>query len=163
MKQLHKITPYSDEKLKWNEETQQYELTLEYCKNLFDDTFADDEVYKKRIKKNTRKIYRFITNRTYSRNRPVVKNVINKTQEGRDFILELLTTQMDADVQTGFNDLSEVPAVNVSNGQIIDRNELYRNQVSVDTEQIFDDSDAYFGFRIGYQAAFPPIYFVFFN
>lgn len=160
MKQLHKIQPYSDNDLTWNESTHQYELTLQYCKANFEDNFRDDGVLQKRIQKNSHKIYRFIKYRVYSRNRPIVNNVLNNTQEGREFIKEMLSAQMEADIETGFNDLSSTPAVNVANGQIIDRNELYRNQICVDAEQIFDSSDDYFGFRIGYQAAFPPIYFV---
>lgn len=163
MKQLHKIKPETNEELRWDADHNQYVLTIEYFKNNFDSVFTDDEELRKRLEKNSRKIYRFIRNRVYSRNRPIVDKVINYTQEGRDFIKELLTTQIEADAETGFNDLSSTPAVNLSNGQVIDRNELYRNQVSVDTEQVFDDSDAYFGFRIGYQAAFPPIYFVLFK
>lgn len=163
MKTLHKIKPYSDKTLFWNEETKQYELTIEYFKDNFDETYANDEVLTKRLKKNSRKIYRFIRNRTYSRNRPIVENVINLTEEGRNFIKEMLSVQIEADAQTGFNDLSETPAVNLSNGQVLDRNELYKNQICVDAEQVFDDSDSYFGFRIGYQAAFPPIYFTFFK
>lgn len=160
MKQLHRIQPYSDSALEWNAEMQQYVLTIEYFKNNFDSVFADDGELVKRLKKNSRLIYRFIRNRTYSRNRPIVDKVLKNTQEGRNFIKEMLTTQIEADAETGFNDLSSTPAINVANGQVLDRHELERNQVSVDTEQVFDDSDAYFGFRIGYQAAFPPIYFM---
>lgn len=163
MKQLHKITPYSDSSLKWNEQTQQYELTIEYCKANFDSHFADDEVLKKRIKKNTRNVYRFIKYRTFSSNRPVVEKVLNYTEEGRKFILEMLSVQMEADNETGYNDLTGTPAINLSNGQVLDRNELYKNQLCVDAEEIFDSSDSWFGFRIGYQAPFPPIYFVFFK
>ena len=163
MKQLHKIKPYSDNQLAWNENTQQYELTLEYCKDIFESNYVDDEVYQKRIRKNSRKIYRYIQNHVHSYNLPLVTRLINETEEGRAFMREILTTQMDADIETGFNDLSSTPAINLSNGQVIDRNELYRNQICVDAEQVFDDSHKYFGFRIGYQQPFPPIYFVFFK
>lgn len=163
MKTLHKIKPYSDSKLNWNEETQKYELTLQYCKREFDNNFADDEVLKKRIKENTRLIYRFIKYRVASFNRRVVDSVLTNTEEGRNFIFEMLSTQMSADVETGYNDLGKTPAINVANGQIIDRNQLWINQVTIETEQVFDSSDSYFGFRIGYQAPFPPIYFTFFK
>lgn len=163
MKQLQKITPYSDENLTWDDSTKKYYLTLEYCKANFDDNFADDEVLMKRIKMNTNLIYRFIKYRACSFNRRIIEKVVNYTQEGRDFLLEMLSAQMSADIETGYNDLSKTPAINVANGQVLDRNELYRNQLCVDAEQIFDSSDAWFGFRIGYQAPFPPIYFVMFK
>ena len=77
MKQLHKIKPYSDNQLAWNENTQQYELTLEYCKDIFESNYVDDEVYQKRIRKNSRKIYRYIQNHVHSYNLPLVTRLIN--------------------------------------------------------------------------------------
>lgn len=159
MKRLTTIKPYSDSKLEWNEETKQYTLALNYCKELFDDNFRDDTVYAKRIKKNSRKIYNFISSHIFSRNRRVVEFLLQNTQEGRDFLLKILTEQMEADVESGYNDLSSNPGINVTSGQIIDRREFQKNQISVDAEQTFDSSDEFFGFRIGYQAQFPPIYF----
>lgn len=163
MKQLHKIKPYSDDSLFWNEENEQYELTIQYVKDQFDDNYADDETLAKRIKKNSRKVYRFIKNHVNSHNRAVVNNLLKGTEEGRNFIKDILSAQIEADLQTGYNDLSETPAINVANGQIIPREELIRNQLCVDAEQVFDDSDIYFGFRIGYQGVFPAIYFLFFK
>lgn len=163
MKTLHRIKPYPDNDLTWNEKTKQYELTLQYCKDNFDDNFRDDGVLQKRIIKNSRKIYRFIYYHVASFNKRVVDVVLNGTQEGRDFLKEILSVQMEADIETGFNDLSSTPAINLGNGKDIDRNELYRNQICVDAEQVFDTSDRWFGFRIGYQAPFPAIYFVHFK
>lgn len=163
MKALKKIKPYTDDKLTWDESSQQYYLTIEYCKNQFDNTFRDDEVLKRRIKKNSRKIYNWIKYHINSYNKPVVESVLNKTQEGRNFILEMLTIQMEADVETGFNDLSSTPAINVNNGQVLDRNELWRNQICVDAEQLFNTSDQYFGFRLGYQCPYPYSFFTFFR
>lgn len=163
MKILKKIKPYTDNKLEWDEKTQQYSLTLEYCKNEFENTFADDGVLQKRIKKNTRKIYRYIYSHINSYNKPVVDGVLSKTQEGRDFILEMLSIQMEADIETGFNDLSNTPAINLSNNQVLDRNELIRNQICVDAEQVFDSSDRYFGFRLGYQSWYPYSFFTYYR
>lgn len=163
MKALTKIKPYSNEQLQWDEDSHKYYLTVEYCKNNFDITYSDDEVLKRRIKKNSRKVYGWIKYHVNGYNRPVVENVLNGTQEGRDFILEMLSIQMEADIETGFNDLSETPAVNVANGQIIDRNELWRNQICVDAEQLFDSSETYFGFRLGYQAKYPYAFFTYFR
>lgn len=163
MKTLHKIKPYSDEDLIWNEKTKQYELTLEYFKANYDENFVDDEETKKRLHENSKLVYRFIKIRTCSYNRRIVNNVINFTQEGREFIKEMLSTQMEADVDSGYNDLSKQPAINLANGRDIDRALLSANEVSVPTEEIWDSSDDYFGFRLGYQAPFPAIYFVMFK
>lgn len=163
MKQLHIIKPHTDDELIWNEKTKQYELTLEYFKSNFEENFKDDEETKKRITQNSRLVYRFIRNRTCSYNRRIVNKIVNYTQEGREFIKEMLTTQMESDVETGYNDLSKIPTINVANGNVIDRNLLYANEVSVPTEEIWDSSDDWFGFRLGYQAPFPPIYYLMFK
>ena len=163
MKQLNKITPSSTDQLDWDEDSQKYFLKISYVKNEFDVTTLDDEALLKRIKKNSRKIYRWIDYHINSYNKPVVRAVLNKTQEGREFLLEMLSIQMEADLETGFNDLSSTPAINLSNGQVLDRDELYRNQICVDAEQVFECSDKYFGFRLGYQARYPYTFFTFYK
>ena len=161
MKNLKFITPASTEELEWDAKSHQYLLKIEYVKDQIDVNYGDDEILKKRIRENSRLIYRFIKNRVHSYNRKLVNNVLENTEEGREFIKELLLTQLEADNETGYNDLSKTPAINIASNQVIDRNELYRNQVCVDVEQIFDDSDSYFGFRIGYQSPFPAYLFVY--
>lgn len=158
MRKLTAITPYDDDKLIWNETTNQYELAFQFCKDEFDDNFRDDEILKKRIKKNTRIIYRFITNRMNSYNRLLGLRIINRTEEGRNFIFEMLRTQFESDVDSGYNDLTNAPAVNLANGQVLPREEILRNEVSVATEQVWDSNQAYFGINLGYQAQFPPYY-----
>ena len=118
--------------------------------------YADDNVLDKRIKKNSRKIYNYIKYHSYSGNSYFVDVLLNKTEEGRRFLKDILLEQMEADNETGFNDLSSQPAVNVANGNIIDRDELRRNQISVDTEQIIERNTDYFGFNICLMSRFPP-------
>lgn len=163
MKRLNLIKPYDDEKLVWNESEGQYELTFEYCKSEFECNFRDDDTLKKRIKKNSRKVYRFIEYRVNQYNKPIVVGLLARTNEGRKFIFDILRTQFESDVETGYNDLSGTPAVNLANGQVIDRNELWKNQISVDAEQIFDNSSTYFGINLGYQGVFPPYFFILFR
>ena len=155
--------PYSDEKLTWNNQTNRYELTLEYVTNLFDNTFKDTGVLAKRITKNSRKIYNFIYARANSHNKEIIDFVLNNTENGRKFLIDVLTEQMEADIETGFNDLSSVPAVNTATGQVMDRGQLVLNQISVDAEQIVQSSANYFGFSIVYSAPYPYFYFLFFR
>lgn len=161
MKKLTPIKPYSDNKLEWNEDEGQYFLTFEYCNENYEHNFADDDILKKRIKKNSHHIYNYIKAHVNSRNIPIVTALLYRTKEGRDFIFDLLSTQFEADVETGYNDLGKTPAINVSNGQIIDRNEIRRNLITVETEQIFDNSYDYFGINLSYQAVFPAYYYYF--
>jgi len=155
MKSLHYIQPYDNSELVWDAKIKKYRLTKEYVKDNFDITFRDDATLDRRIKKNSNKVYTYIINRCYSGNRLVVDRLLNYTQEGRDFILQVLTSQIEADLETGFNDLTLQPSVNVANGQSIDRNILLANQVSVDTELLVDNNANNFGFNLFLQTAFP--------
>ena len=76
-------------------------------------------------------------------------------------MLAILSSQMEADIDSGYNDLTKFSPINVATGQVVAREEFKRNQVSVETEQIFDNSDDYMGIRIGYLAAFPGWLFMF--
>lgn len=156
MKNLNFTQPYTDEILQWNEKSKKYELTIQFVKSELDVHFADDSVLESRIRKNSRKIYNYIKYHSYSGNSYFIDVLLNKTKEGRDFLKEVLLEQLEADNETGFNDLSSQPAVNVANGQVIDRNELQRNQISVDTEQLIERNADWFGFNICIMTRFPP-------
>lgn len=158
MKRLTFINPYSDDSLQYDEKADQYYLTREYCKNAFDHTFKSDLILDRRIVKNSDKVYNFIYSRVNSNNAQIVAKILSSTKEGREFMLKLLTYQMEADIDSAFNDLTSVPAVNVSNGQIIPREELVRNQVTVDVEQLLINNSRYLGINIWYAAKFPPQY-----
>lgn len=160
MKNLTIIKPKDDDNLKFNPNTGRYELTLEYCKNNFDATFKNDQILQRRIKLNTQVVYTYINLHVASVNKGVVAFLLHRTQEGRDFLLELLSAQMYADIQTGYNDLLYQPAVNF-NGQDKDRNQIKTNALCVAAEQVFEESDNFFGIRIGYQGQFPTQLFIF--
>ena len=152
---INVIQPYTDDRLEWNEDTKRYELTIAYFKAHFPNNFNDDQTLLNRIRKNSRKIYNFIKYRGYSMNWKVAEFLINRTQQGREFILEVLTEQMEADNESGYNDLSSTPALNASNGQFIDRELLYANQISVDAEQLIENSASYFGVSIVSRSLYP--------
>ena len=155
MNKITIIKPYDDESLKYDQSLNRYLLTFEYCKNNFDANFRDDGVLERRIKKNTRNVYNFIYSRVATVNKPVVEFLLTRTKEGRKFILDILSAQMEADVESGYNDLTDFSPINLSKGSVLPREEFKRNQVTVQVEQIFDNSDNYFGVRIGYLGMFP--------
>lgn len=158
MNKLTRITPYTDDKLVWNAITNQYELAFEFTKEEYPQNFVDDDTLKARIKKNSRVIYNFIKSRVNQYNRPFVDVLLSRTEQGRSFLFEMLRTQFESDVDSGYNDLGNTPAINVANGQVLPREELLRNMVSVATEQVWDNNQSYFGINIGYQSIFPPYY-----
>lgn len=161
MKKLTPTTTHDDNKLIWNSDQGQYELAFEYCKAEFDQNFVDDDTLKKRIKKNSRVVYRFIDSRVNQYNRPLVVAILTRTTEGRKFILDLLTAQFESDVESGYNDITNTSAINVADGRILPREEIKRNEVSVATENVWDNSSAYFGVNLGYQGTFPAYYYLF--
>jgi len=161
MKKFKIIKPHDDKKLKFNQITGRYELTVEYCKNEFDSTFKDDATLKRRIKLNTQNVYSYLNINIATVNKTVVWYLLHNTQEGREFLLELLSAQMYADIQTGYNDLLYQPPVSYTSGNDKDRAVVKQNLLCPAAEQIYEGSDAYFGIRIGYQGQFPyPYYFL---
>jgi hypothetical protein len=160
MKELNVISkPYDDDNLVFNESTGRYELTLQYLKNNFGSSYRNDGEAKRRIKLNSQVVYYYINLHTASFNRQVVNFLLNKTEQGRAFLLELLSAQQYADLQTGYNDLMFNPAVSFT-GQDKDRNEIRRNSLCVAAEDIFNSSASYFGFPLGYQGVLPAIFYV---
>ena len=154
---LNVIQPYSDNTLAWNDDLKRYELTIQFFKANFQNNFNDDQVLLNRLRKNSRKIYNFIRYRGFSLNWKITEFLINHTQEGREFILAALTEQMEADNESGYNDLSSMPAIS-SQGQTIDRDQLYANQISPDAEQIIENSGSYFGISIVNRTVYPFYY-----
>lgn len=163
MKNLTLIQPYSDDSLTYNSFNKRYELTKEYCKNEFATTFADDGILERRIKLNTRIVYNYIDKHIATVNKNVVDFLLNRTEQGRKFILELLTQQMYADIETGYNDLGYQPAINFTGSNDKDREQIKINSLCVAAEDIFYNSDIYFGIRLDYRMTFPYQYFMLIN
>ena len=153
------IEPYDDDKLVWNTETDHYELSFEYIRSNYEVNFRDDKELKRRLTKNSRKIYNFIYARTHTANKAVATLLLNKTEQGRKFLFDVLIEEFEADNATGYNDLSQNPAINLSNGSVIDRNLLIQNQICVDAEQIIDRNREYFGINIMFQGQLPLIFY----
>lgn len=147
--------PYDDEKIKFNTITGRYELTIQAVKSACDVNFKDDATLEKRITQTSRIIYNYLFSRSYSGNKQVVQFLLDRTEEGRKFLFEILMAQMLADNETAYNDLTKLPSINMSTGQAFDRNVIYSNRVCLDAETIADNNDVYFGVNILVQIRFP--------
>lgn len=152
---MKKIAPYSDEKMLYNETTQQYELQLAWVKAIFGNTFTDDGVLESRIKKNTRKILNYIYSHSYSGNRKIINALILKTEEYRTWFYDCLMSQIEADLSSGYNDNDLYVSKSES-----ERNLQFLNQVSVSTENILDSSKGYGGLNILSASVFPPFVYL---
>lgn len=155
------INRYNDDKLVFNTSTDHYELSMVYARNNFGENFLDDAELQKRITKNSRRVYNFIYNRGHHTNKSVVTFLLNNTKEGREFLFDVLSMQMEADAENGFNDLTLNPTINVINGQKVgDRYDYRQNLVTVDVEDKIDASSSYFGVSIVAQVPYPFSYFL---
>lgn len=146
---MEKITPYSDEKMLYNETTNQYELKLSWVKDNFGNNFSDDGVLEQRIKKNTRKVLNYIYSHSYGGNRKIINAIILHTEEYREFIYDALFSQMEADLNGGYNDQDlYVPQSRE------ERDVQYLNQVSTGTQNILESSIGYGGINLLYMGCF---------
>lgn len=146
---MEKIQPYSDGKMLYNDEEKRYELNIEYVKNNFDIPF-DDEVLKKRIKKNSRVVYNHLYSITNTGNRHIVEWLISHTNEYRDFIFDCLVVQIESDLASGYND----------HGLFVPESKEQRdmqrlNSVCVECESIMQRSASYGGINLVYAGLLP--------
>lgn len=158
MKRLVFKKPYDDKSLIYNSDTERYQLTREFCKANYDITLKSDLALDREIERNTDNVYDFIFSRVNTNNMKTVQFILNNTEEGRNFILKLLSYQMEANLESGFNSTGKIPLVNAANGQIISREEVARNQVTVEVERLLLNSNLYLGVNIFYQGTFPAYY-----
>lgn len=157
MKTLEIIKPYDDNTLEFNQETGRYQLTLKYVKTLRDALpYKTDRIAQQRIKQNSLRVYNYIVLHSNAVNRQAVILLLNRTEEGRKYLIEVLTSQMEADLEYAYNDLMVRPLINATNGQSGDRDQYRQNAISLETEMLIEDSVGYFGINLTYMGMFPP-------
>lgn len=150
-------SPIDDHALEFNKDTGRYQLTLEEAKTLFDVfPIKSDAVAKRRIKECSRLVYNYILGRCYTGNRTLVNYLLNNTENGRRFLKEVLSLQVEADFTTGINSLGKMPAINMSTGHVIDRNMIKENQLCVAAADEIAQSQNYFcGINLMLQCPYP--------
>lgn len=136
------IETYNDEYLEYDEVQEMYELTLSIAKTYVGNVYKDDNELKRRIKLNSMIVYNYIYNHGHTNNKKYTKVILNKTEQGRKFILKCLTTQLIADSKSGYNDLGSENLVDSASGHTIDRERIRENLVSVNTEELIVNSKA---------------------
>lgn len=157
--------PYTDSNIEWNEETARYQLTVEFVKRMYDVCpIRNDSILQRKIKNVSRDIYHYIYTRCHTANRQVVNFLINNTENGRKFLQEVLECQMESELEYAYGDIIKVPVINVATGQEGNREAYKENAVSIATQQVLEDSAAYFaGINLFLQAPYPPMIFIAFN
>lgn len=150
---MKRIEPKTDNDLEWVND--QWVLTKAFIKRHYDIAYKDDQTLDRRRLKNTRVVYSVILSRVAQVNVPLAKWVLGNTQEGKTFMRDILAEQMEADLLYGYNDLGLTSAVNVANGQTIDRKEIEKNLLCPNSEMMVEGSTNYFPFNLFMQYQYP--------
>ena len=132
-----------------------YVLTRQFIKANYDTAYRDDGILDRRRKKNSIVVYSVITSRLAQVNTKMGLWVLNNTEAGRVFMRDILAEQMQADLDGGYNDLGMTSAINVANGQVIDRTEITRNLLCVSAEMMLESATSYFPFNPFVQYQYP--------
>lgn len=143
--------PYTDEKLEYNENTGRYQLTVSYMKSLREGEsvpYRNDEIAKRRLREISQTIYSYLITHSNTANRQVIYFLLNKTENGRRFLIDVLSTQLESDLEFATNDIGKIALVNSQTGQVGDRDVYRQNLISIATENIIDDSVGYFGVNL---------------
>lgn len=142
MTSLKIIETYNDEYLEYDKVHQEYELTLSIAKTYVGNVYKDDNELKRRIKLNSMIVYNYIYNHGNTNNKKYTRFILNRTEQGRNFILRCLESQLIADSKSGYNDLGSENLIDVATGNVIDREKIRQNLVSVNTEELIVNSKA---------------------
>lgn len=159
MKNLIIKSHYDDNKLIYDNDLEMYVLNFTYVKSNIDINFEDDGVVEKRIKLNSRKIYNHIYSNGNSQNREVVEFLLNNTEQGRKLIFQALLAQFEADNETGYNDLTKQPLIDLASGKNAERHLVKANEICIDAENIIDQSAGIIGINVVYAGVYPWYYF----
>ena len=141
--ELEFIKFFNDEKLEYNEFTRQYQLTLNAIREIVGNAFKNDLIAKNRSVLNSANVYSFIYNRGCTANKRYTELIINHTKQGRALIYQCLMYQIMADSQNGYNDIVNQNPIDFGSGSIINREEIRKNKVAVNVEDLVDNSQAY--------------------
>ena len=113
------------------------------------------------IKNLSSSIYHYIFSRTHTANRHIVEFLLNHTENGRKFLKEVFECQLESELQYTYGDITKVPVINVQTGQEGNRENYSQNAISIATQQIIEDSVAFFGgINLLLQVQYPSTLFI---
>lgn len=147
------IEPYTDKDMEWD--GTRYVLTIAYIKDNFEITYKDDGTLDKRRKLNSKVVYRELKKRLNSNNVEYATKIFNETAEGRRFILDVLSEQMQADLKNGYNDMGHMSAMDFAKGQAMDKKDIEKNLLCASAEDVIDVNTDYFPFNVFTSFAYP--------
>ena len=150
------ITPYSDNKLTWDNDKKQYYITLNHAKDfMLSLPYGSDQIALREFKNHARVLYNYIFSHINGRNRALVEFCLNCTEKGRALVLEALESVLRADCSGGYNDNAIQNSIDFNSGNVIDRFQILANIVSVECELILHNSETQLGVNIFYLGVYP--------
>lgn len=130
--------PKNDNYMVYNKLTHRYILTSNVITELGGDEVYDfDQKKRDRVLKDvSNSVYNFIYSRTHSNNRNYIEYILATNEEARELIKQAMISQLSADIESGVNDIKKIAPVNPQTYQTINRDEIARNMVCVECENI---------------------------
>lgn len=150
---MRNIEPYTDNDLEWD--GRRYVLTIAYIKDNFEVTYKDDGTLDARRKLNSKIVYKELAKRLNSNNVELGMKIINETAEGRRFVKDVLMEQMQADLKSGYNDMGYMSPIDFAKGQAMDKDEISKNILCPNAEDVVDRNTLYFPFNAFTAYAYP--------
>lgn len=136
--ELINTKPFNDDYMVYNTLLHRYVLTENVITQLGgDDVYALDQAKRNRILLDiSNSVYNFIYSRTNSHNRDFIELILATSLEARELIKQALISQLNADIESGINDIKKIAPINPQTYQTIKREELANNMVCVECENI---------------------------
>ena len=150
---MRKIEPHTDNDLEWD--GRRYVLTIAYIKDNFEVTYKDDGTLDARRKLNSKIVYKEMARRLNSNNVELAMKIFNETAEGRRFVKDVLSEQMQADLKNGYNDMGYMSPIDFAKGQAMDKKDIEANLLCPSAEGVIDDNPLYFPFNVFTAYAYP--------
>ena len=133
------IKPYDSPTMKYDPHKHRYILTT-VALNEVGNTWKNDQAFiERRLRQISNVVYNYIFSHTHSSNISLVEFVLACTEEGRRAIEEMLTYQLEADVENGYNDISKILPINPANGQVIRHIDIKENAMCIEARNVFED------------------------
>lgn len=129
------IKPYDDANFVYSRTKHRYVPTKALVTEL-GGQYKNDTIALRRLESISKAIYRYIYEHGNSANRYYVEFLINCTEEGRQMLFEAMQEQLVADIDNGYEDGAKQNLIDFSNGNIIDREQVKKNRLSIDAESV---------------------------
>lgn len=130
---LKVIEPYDSDTMIYDKNTHRYILTLTSIEKA-NGRYSNDGVATQRLLEMSNNVYLYIYSNASQSNRYYIEFIISCTKQGRDFIEQVLTEQLYADLESRQNDICKQTAIDFQSGRIIDRQVIKANRICVNAE-----------------------------